>query len=120
ATFDLTAAFEGTLDHISRTFTKDSPRSLVIEDQLTTNDRTEMITWQLMTTAEVIPGKGSALLKQDGKEVRLEVLSHPDLQVSVVSLDPAPLELDRQIEDLKRIELRIPAWIVKDNDAHIK
>ena len=120
ATFDLTPAFEGMLDHLSRTFTKDGPRSLVIEDQLTTNDRTKMVTWQLITTADVTPMKGAAVLKQDGQEVRLDVISHPELQVSVVSLDPPPMELDRRIEGLKRIELRIPAWTFEDMKGDIK
>lgn len=120
ATFDLSPVFEGTLEHITRTFTKDGPRSLVIEDNFSINDSTREVTWQLMTTAEVLTHDGGAVLKQDGKEVRIENLSHPDFALSVVSLDPAPLELDRQIENLKRVELRIPAWTFDESEGNIK
>jgi hypothetical protein len=40
--------------------------------------------------------------------------------VSVISLDPAPLELDRQIEGLKRLEIRIPAWTVEGEKTNIR
>ncbi|MCK4855140.1 MAG: hypothetical protein KAT31_12775, partial [Bacteroidales bacterium] len=70
--------------------------------------------------ADVEVVKGGAILKQDGKELKLENLSHPNLAVSIVSLYPAPLELDRQIEGLKRLEIRIPAWTVEGNNCKIK
>ena len=63
--------------------------------------------------------EGGATLKQDGKQLRLENLSHPDIDVSVISLDPAPLALDKQIEGLKRIEIRIPAWTVEGDKTKI-
>jgi len=59
-------------------------------------------------------------LRQDGKEVILENISHPNLLNSVVSLDPAPLELDRQMPGLKRLEIRIPAWTIKDGKDVIR
>jgi hypothetical protein len=73
-----------------------------------------------MTTADVKIVDGGALLQQDGKALKLENLSHPDLSISIVSLYPAPLELDRQIEGLKRLEIRIPAWTVEGDNCHIK
>jgi hypothetical protein len=30
----------------------------------------------------------------------------------VISLDPPPVEIDKTIDNLKRIEIRIPAWII--------
>jgi len=120
ATIDMTPTFEGQLKSARRTFTKDSPVSLVIEDEIETIEATELITWQLMTTADVELTAGGAVLKQDGKTLKVENLSHPELMLSVVSLYPAPLELDRQIEGLKRIELRIPAWTVEDEKTTIQ
>ena len=64
--------------------------------------------------------QGGAILKQDGKELRLENLSHPDLAVSVISLCPAPLELDRQVKELKRLEIRIPAWTVEGDQCQLR
>jgi hypothetical protein len=82
-------------------------------------ENTEVIAWQLMTTAEVIPLERGALLKQDNKELKLDILSPPDVNVSLISLDPAPLKLDRQIEALKRIEIRIPGWVFDNAEGRI-
>ncbi len=120
ATFDLTATLGDLVTSASRRFIKDSPTSILIEDNFETNDNTKMITWQMMTTADVEIVKGGAILKQDGKTLKLENLTHPELALSVVSLYPAPLELDRQIEGLKRIEIRIPAWTVENGKTTLK
>ena len=73
-----------------------------------------------MTTADVEIVEGGAILMQDGITLNLENLSHSDLTVSVVSLYPAPLELDKQIEGLKRLEIRIPAWTIEGGKTKIK
>lgn len=120
ATFDLTAVYGDKLKSAKRTFLKDSPASILISDEIETNEKTQSITWQMLTQADVEFVKGGAVLKQDGKTLKLENLSHPELQLSVVSLYPAPLKLDRQMEGLKRIEIRIPAWTVKDGKCELK
>jgi hypothetical protein len=120
AIFDITAPFGDKLKSAKRTFTKDSPTSLVITDEIETSDMTKIITWQLMTTADVELTKDGAILRQEGKMLRLENISHPELALSIIPLDPAPMELDRQIKGLKRIELRVPAWILKDGKGVIK
>jgi hypothetical protein len=120
ATFDLSAVYGDKLKSAKRRFLKDSPVSIVIEDNFETNENTKLITWQMMTTADVELVKGGAILKQDGKSLKLENLSHPELQLSVVSLYPAPLKLDRQMEGLKRIEIRIPAWTVENGKTTMK
>ena len=103
-----------------RRFVKDSPTSILIEDDIQTNDNTKEIKWHMLTTADVEIIDGGAILKQDGQSLKLENLSHPELMISLVSLDPAPLELDRQMEGLKRLEIRIPAWIVEGGKTNIK
>ena len=120
ATIDLSPTLEGQLTSARRRFVKDSPASLLIEDDIELSKSTKLITWQLITTADVSIVNGGALLKQDGKELRLENLSHPDLQFSVISLYPGPLEVDKQMEGLKRIELRIPAWTVESGQTKIR
>lgn len=120
ATFDMSATLGDLVAGASRKFVKDSPTSIRIEDEIEINDKTKLITWQLMTTADVEIVDGGAILKQDGQSLRLENLSHPELMVSVISLDPAPLELDRQIEGLKRLEIRIPAWTVEGGKTNIR
>lgn len=120
ATIDMTAAFSGLVKTAIRRFVKDSPSSLYISDNIEMSEATKSICWQMMTTAEVVPVEGGAILKQDGKELKLEILSPERVGVSVVSLYPAPLKLDRQIENLKRIEIQIPAWIFESNNAEIR
>jgi hypothetical protein len=120
ATIDMTPTFAGQLNSASRRFVKDSNTSLLIEDKVEISDSTKLITWHMLTTADVEIVNGGAVLKQDGKTLKLENLSHPDLMVSVVSLYPAPLKLDRQMVGLKRLEIRIPAWILEGNSSRIR
>ncbi len=120
ASFDLTAVYGGTLKKAVRTFEKDSPVSLIVDDEIQTSESSKLITWQLMTTADVEITPTGAILKQDGKRLKVENQTRPELTFSVVSLDPAPMELDRQIKGLKRIELRIPAWTCENGKEHIR
>lgn len=121
ATIDMTPTFAGYLKSARRTFTKDSPTSLLIEDQLEIDpEKTKVVTWHMMTTADVQITKDGALLSQDGKQLKLTNLSHPEITVSVISLDPPPLKLDRKIEGLKRIEIQIPAYVLEENDKPLR
>ena len=120
ATFDLSPLYGENIKSANRKFIKDSPSSVVIEDAIEISDSTELITWQMMTQADVKLVEGGAILTQDGKTLKIENLSHPELDITLVSLYPAPLELDRQIEGLKRLEIRIPAWTIKDGSTNIK
>lgn len=120
ATIDMTATFKGQLKSAQRRFVKDSPTSLLIEDQIEISKNTKMIVWQLMTTADVDVVDTGAILTKDGKKLKLENLSHSDFDISVVSLYPAPLKLDKQIEGLKRLEIRIPAWTIEGEKTKIQ
>ena len=114
AAFDLTAVYGGNIKSATRRFIKDSPASLVIEDRIEVSEATKKMTWQFMTLAEVEAVNGGAVLRQEGKVLHLENLSHPGLGVSVVPLDPPPMELDKQIEGLKRLEINIPVSAAVD------
>ncbi|MCW2118808.1 heparinase II/III-family protein [Flavobacterium sp. 7A] len=120
ASFDLTAVFGENLKKAERKFVKESNTSLLIEDKLKFSDTTKMITWQMLTTADVQIIKDGAILSQGGKKLKLENISHPEVIVSIVSLDPPPLELDKHIAGLKRIEIRIPATASKLDETTIK
>ncbi len=113
-TFDLSPTFEGQLKSAFREFTKDSKRSLLIEDRIEPNETTKWVTWQLITQADVEIVDDGAILKQDDQMLKLLNLSHPDIQFTIVSLDPPPHRLDKQMDNLKRVELRIP---VSNNDS---
>ena len=120
ATIDITPALGGQLHKAHRRFVKDSPTSLLIEDQLEVNDATQLITWQLMTQADVELTEHGAILSQEGERLKLEILSHPELSISVISLSPPPLYLDLNKENLKRLEIRIPAWTIEDGETTLR
>lgn len=119
-TLDLSQVFGNELDNASRRFVKENGHSLLIEDQFTTNENTESITWQLMTTANVEIVDDGAVLRQNDQEMKLTNLSHPELRVTVVQLDPPPLRLDRKIDGLKRLEIRIPAYVLSDDEQTLR
>jgi len=119
-TIDMSEVFGEDVGSVSRRFVKENDQSLLIEDQIKPSDATQHITWQLMTTADVEIVEGGAILKQDGKQLNLDNLSHPELMVSMISLDPPPLELDRQIDGLKRLEIRIPAYLMAEDGETIR
>lgn len=119
-TFDLSKVFDDNMKSVTRRFLKENDHSLLIEDNLVLSDSTKKITWQFMTTADVEITDGGAVLKENGKTLALRNLSHPDITVSVISLDPPPLELDKRIENLKRIEIRIPAYLFPDGKGTIR
>ncbi len=117
---DMTEIFGGNLTSLQRKFVKESNKSFIIEDQFEINDSTRTITWAIMTVAHVTPVNNGAVLKQDGKELKLSILAPGELEVSVLSLDPPPLEIDKTIENLKRIEIRMPAYIFQDKEGLVR
>jgi len=120
ATIDLSKLYGGGLNSLTRKFIKESDQSVLIEDRFEVNDSTKNITWGLMTTAEVQQVKNGAILKQDGKELKLSILKPGGLNISVISLDPPPLEIDKTMKGLKRIEIRVPAWILDSDYGEIR
>jgi hypothetical protein len=120
ATVDLTPTFAGQLKSATRHFVKESPVSLFIEDDIEISEETRWITWQLLTQAEVEITKEGAILRQERKSLKVENLSHPNFTFSVISLDPPPFKFDKKIENLKRLELRIPAWTLENSRTNIK
>ena len=126
-TFDLTPVFEGVLKSSKRKFTKESPTSLLIDDLIEINESTETITWQLISTFDIeVTGEGATISKPEyssitpQKKLFIENISHPNISMKVISLDPPPLELDRRIEGLKRLELNIPTEQIDAVELEIK
>jgi hypothetical protein len=119
-TLDMSAVYGKNLTRATRRFVKEDARSILIEDAVVFNENTRGLTWQMITTADVDMKKGGAVLSQDGKKLSMEILSHPDMFVSVVSLDPPPFYLDKKISNLKRIEIRIPAWTSESGSEKIR
>lgn len=120
ATLDMTALYGNLVSSAKRKFLQENDHSVLIEDDVVMNDSTNLLTWAMMTTADVIPVKNGALLKQDGKELKLEILSPANVEVSTIMMDPPPLKLDKKIPHLKRIEVRVPAYLFPEKSAAIK
>lgn len=120
AIVDMTQIFKGHLKNASRKFIKDTNHSITIEDQLVLEDSTKLLTWAIMTTAEVNPTSDGAILKQEGKQLNLKILSPGNVKISTIMMDPPPLKLDKRIENLKRVEIRIPAYLFTDGKGVIK
>ena len=116
-TFDLSPVFKGNLNSATRRFIKNGDASLLIEDNIDINEETEYVTWQLITTADVEIVNSGAILKKDGKELKLNNLSHPEIGLRVIVLDPPPYKLDKHIKNLKRIEFKIPVSINNNGNS---
>ncbi|MFW6103958.1 MAG: heparinase II/III domain-containing protein, partial [Bacteroidota bacterium] len=114
-TLDLQEIFHGQLKDAKRTFVKQDTSTLRIIDEMIPFRNTEEVIWRMMTQADVQTTETGAVLMQDGKELKLEILKPSNLAVSVVAMDPPPLEYDKRIEGLKRIEIRIPGYRLQED-----
>lgn len=112
--YDLTALYGNNTHSAIRNFIKDGPTSLLIEDYFEPSEKTKNVTWQMITDADVSITNYGALLSKDGKFLKLENLTHAFIPISIISLDPPPLELDSKIKGLKRIEIKIPVEVIQD------
>lgn len=119
ATIDLSAVYPTLLDGAVRTLTKENDRSVLITDEFITNDSTELVTWAIMTTAEVTPHPGGATMRLDGQLLELSIVEPSGYSFSITSLDPPPLAIDKVIDGLKRIEVRVPAYTLTDRRGRI-
>lgn len=119
-TIEMTPLYKDKIASLKRRFIKESNQSVLIEDQFETNDSTKMISWGLMTLADVKATDRGAILTQNGKSLNLNILDPSGMKISIVSLDPPPMEIDKTIKGLKRIEIRVPAWTVKNSKGAIK
>lgn len=119
-TIDMTSMYGKNINSIKRRFLKESNKSILIEDLFEINDSTKNITWGLMTLADVNADSQGAILKQDGKTLKMTILEPAGIRISVISLDPPPMEIDKTIPHLKRIEIRIPAWTLISRKGAIK
>jgi hypothetical protein len=120
AEFDLTPLYFGNIKHAKRTFLKDRANSILITDNITASEKSEFVTWQMLTETNVEITSSGAVLKSNGKHVTLSNLSHPDIPFKIVSLDPPPLKLDKRMEGLKRLELHIPVSELVNGETEIQ
>lgn len=104
-TFDLTALYGENVQRVYRTFSKQSESRLRISDEVLFSPKTENLTWQMITRADVWEAEGGVELQQDGAKIYLKIQSGAPYEVKVVSLYPPPLDYDKEIKGLKRLEI---------------
>jgi hypothetical protein len=119
-TFDMSDVLKGKVSSAKRRFVKENNQSVLIEDRIIPGDSTRILTWALMTQAEVLPIENGAIFRQDGKELNLTIIEPKNLNITVISLDPPPMEIDKTIENLKRVEIRVPAYLFHHNEGEIR
>lgn len=110
-TFDLSGLYGDHIRKARRTFSKLSATRLRISDELEFSALTRRLSWQMITRAQVLEVDGGLRLDQDNSTLFLRIPSDIPHEVRVISLYPPPLEYDKQIEGLKRVEIH---W---DRDA---
>ena len=103
-TFDLSPLFGKNILSAHRSFTREGDH-LIIQDELLPSELTERINWQMITRASVKVEKDRLILRQEGRELYLNLKSDLPHETRVVDLSPPPLPYDRDIPGLKRIEL---------------
>jgi hypothetical protein len=104
-TFDLSDLYGDHIRKARRTFSKESATCLRISDELEFSALTSRLSWQMITRARVLEIDGGLRLDQDNSTVFLRIPSDIPHEVRVISLYPPPLEYDKQIEGLKRVEI---------------
>lgn len=116
---DMTDIFANQLNQSNRTFRKMDGQTLRVEDQFIPEDKTNKVTWTMVTQAEVKTTEQGAVLFQDEKTLNLQIIEPKSTNVSITSLNPLPLSYDKNIEGLKRIEINIPGYLLKEGTNRI-
>ncbi|MEM7659558.1 MAG: heparinase II/III family protein [Bacteroidota bacterium] len=117
--FDLSPIYGENLQSAVREFRQVHKRALRITDALEFSPQTQRWTWQWVTQAEPNFDGNEILLQQAGKHLRLHVLGDVSFSWAVVSLSPPPLPYDKDLPNLKRIELTFERAAFPGNQAEI-
>ena len=115
AEFDLTKLFAGNVRSAIRTFDHPAPSTLIVADRIQPNSTTESVTWRMLTQAEVTVDGNRATLRQAGKQLYVDILEPARASFSVISADPPPLEYDLRVPGLKRLEIHLPGYTLRED-----
>jgi hypothetical protein len=105
-TFDMTGVFGGGVQGAQRSFTRVAADRLRVRDEIRFAPETNQVTWQMVTTAEARITGNRVELSHEGRKLVLEPAAGVPFTLGVVSLSPPPLDRDKDIPGLKRIEIR--------------
>ncbi len=113
-TFDMTPLYGNNIHSAHRTFSREEG-SLIVRDELHFSELSESVVWQLITRASVKVKGEKIVLGQDGKQLNIILKSDQPFEARVVDLSPPPLTYDKDIPDLKRIELSFDRAALPDS-----
>lgn len=119
AGFDLSAVFNGQLKSAKRDFKRTGDQSLEITDVLELSEQTKNVTWAMMTQADIEIIADGVLLRQKGKALKVRMRQPEGVQIKVISENPPPLDYDMKVDNLKRVEFRFPAELLKNKGQKI-
>lgn len=106
---DLSATYAGQLANAVRRFELHPDRRVVIEDQLTGGAKPGTVRWGMVTRARLKPaGPNTAVLEQEGKRLRLEVLSPSAVTVQVWPADRPPKDYDEPNPGVSVVGFKAP------------
>ena len=89
ATVDLTETYAGQLTRAVRRFALSQDGRVTIQDDLKAADSRAHIRWGMVTAAKLNPdGPGKAWLEQNGKRMRMEILSPANAAIKSWPADP--------------------------------
>lgn len=109
---DLTAVYAGQLARAHRGVALQPDRSVRIQDEFTTGDRTARVRWAMVTRADVtLDRPGRATLRQEKQRLAFRVLEPAGATVAVYPTDPPPSPNDARNEGTRMIgfEVEVPA-----------
>jgi len=119
AGFDLSSVFKGQLKSAKRNFKRTGDQSLEITDILELSQQTKSVTWAMMTQADAQIISDGVLLRQKGKTLKVRIKQPEGVLIMVVSQNPPPLNYDMKVDNLKRVEFKFPAELLKNKGQTI-
>jgi len=109
AVVDMSATYAGQLAGAKRRFALQPDRRVVIEDQLTGGAKPAKVRWGMVTPARLkADGPNRAWLEQDGKRLRLEVLSPAEVEIESWPADPPPRDYDKRNPGVSIVGFTVP------------
>ncbi len=105
---NLTEVFGGDVEQATRLITRQGDYGIRIQDTVMPNAATQSVVSSFLTTDKVSLEDDAIILSNGDKVLKIQITSPGNVEKSVVSLDPPPLSYDRQIEGLKRVDVRLP------------
>lgn len=94
AFIDMTDAYKQHAEYVTREFIMKGRETLVVRDSVIGIHDYKFLRWSLITPTEIELFGNQALLKQDGKSMKVEILGDNDYVFSVLSTDPGDGQQD--------------------------